>query len=114
MNVHPDKLPVSRVQRVVRYIGAVILSACAVMLVMGLTNRLQGLQLLQYWSWCFLLAAASILCALCDMILVRRAFRRTRRKLFHEHFMTGEIAEKLSRKKPANDKGPPLQRPPPV
>jgi hypothetical protein len=117
LNVPPDKLPVSRGQRVLRYIGAVILSACAVMLVLGLTvlsNRLHGLRLLQYWTWCFLLAAGSIFCALWDMILVRRAFKRTRRKLFHDHFMTGEIAEKLRRKKPGTDERPPLHRPPSV
>ena len=72
MNANRDKLPISRGQRVLRYIGAVILSACAVMFVLGLTvlsERLHGLQLVRYWMWCFLLAVGSIVCALWDMIL---------------------------------------------
>jgi hypothetical protein len=108
MNVGRDKLPISRGQRVLRYVGAVVLSACAVMFVLGLTvlrEQLQGLQLIRYWTWCFLLAVASIICALWDMVLVRRAFRQTRRELFREQFMSGEIAEKL-KKIPGKDGGP--------
>ena len=86
----PDKLPLSRGQRVLRYFGGVILSLCAVMFVLGLSileNRLHGMQLIQYWTSCFLLAIASIVCALWDMILVRRTFKRTRRELFRAEFM---------------------------
>jgi len=32
------------------------------------------------------------------MILVRRAFKQTRRQLFREQFMTQELAEKLRKK----------------
>jgi hypothetical protein len=102
MNSNPDKLPISRGQRVLRYVGAVILSACAVMLVLGLTalrDRLHGLQLVQYWTWCFLLAIGSIVCALWDAILVRRAFHQKRRELFREQFMEQEFTEKLRKKK---------------
>ena len=98
MNAAGDKLPISRGQRALRYIGAVVLSACAVMFVLALTvlrDRLHGLQLARYWTWCFLLAIASIICALWDMILVRRAFKQTRRQLFRDQFMTGDLAEKL-------------------
>jgi NADH:ubiquinone oxidoreductase subunit 6 (subunit J) len=96
-----DKLPISCGQRVLRYVGAVILSACAVMFVLGLSalrDRLHGLQLARYWTWCFILAVASIICALWDLILVRRAFKQTRRQLFQEQFMTGDLAEKLRKK----------------
>lgn len=100
----PDKLPLSRGQRVLRYIGGTILSACAVMLVLGLTvlrDQMHGMQLLVYWTWCFLLAIASIIAALWDMILVRRAFKRTRRELFRAEFMA---------KKFANESSPPPKR----
>jgi len=102
MNAPGDKLPISRGQHALRYIGAVIVSACAVMFVLGLTvlrERLHGLPLARYWTWCLLLAIGSIVCALWDMILVRRAFKHTRRQLFREQFMTQDLAEKL-RKKP--------------
>ena len=108
MNANPNKLPTSRGQRVLRYVGAVILSACTVMLVLGLTvlqDRLHGLQLAQYWAWCFLLAIGSMVCALWDMVLVRRSFKQTRREIFREHFMTSELAEKLG-KKPGNGQEP--------
>lgn len=107
MNTKGDKLPISLAQRILRYVGAVVLSACAVMFVLGLTvlsGRLQGLQLVRYWTWCFLLALASIFCALWDMILVRRAFKQTRRELFRERFMTGELAEKLRKKSGGNER----------
>ncbi len=80
-----DKLPLSCGQRLLRYVGGVILSACAVMFVLGVTvlrDRLYSLELVTYWSWCFLLAIASMVCALWDMILIRRTFKRTRRELF--------------------------------
>jgi len=117
LNATRDKLPISRGQRVLRYVGAVVLSTCAVIFVLGLTvlsGRLHGLQLIRYWTWCFSLAVASIVCALWDMILVRRTFKQTRRELFREQFMTGEIAEKLRKKKSGNDGKSPLQRSPPV
>jgi hypothetical protein len=90
-----ERLPLSRGQRILRYIGGVILSTCAVMFVLGLTvldDRLCGFQLITYWTWCFLLALASIVCALWDMILVRRAFKRTRRELFRAEFMDKKLA----------------------
>ena len=102
MTVNPDKLPISRCQRVLRYVGAVILSACAVMLVLGLTtlrDRLHGLQLVRYWSWCFLLAVASIVCALWDAILIRRTYHQTRRELYREKFMTRDANDEFGKKK---------------
>jgi hypothetical protein len=101
LNPGRDKLPISRGQRVLRCIGAMILSACAVMFVLGLTvlpEHLHGLRLVRYWMWCFLLAVGSIVCALWDMILVRRAFKQTRRQLFREQFMMGGLAEELRKK----------------
>jgi len=97
MNPDRDDLSVSRGQRVLRYVGAVILSACAVMFVLGLTTlreRLHGLQIVRFWLWCLLLAVASIVCALWDTILVRRAFKQSRRELFREKFMTPDSADK--------------------
>ena len=102
MNANPEKLPLAPGHRVLRYVGAVFLSTCAVMLVLGLTTlqeRLHGLQIVRYWTWCFLLALASIICALSDAILVRRAFKRTRRQLFHEQFMSDELTDKFRKKK---------------
>lgn len=91
-----DKLPLSRGQRILRYVGGVILSACAVMFVLGLTvlrKQLAGLDLIVYWTWCFLLAIASMVCALWDMILIRRTFKRTRRELFRAEFMAKKFPD---------------------
>ncbi len=102
MGPNPDKLPITPLQRVVRYIGAVVLSACTVMLVLGLTvleDRLHGFALAQYWVWCFLLAIASMVCAVWDMLLVRRSFKQTRRQIFRQQFMTGELGEKLKKRR---------------
>jgi hypothetical protein len=102
MNANPDKLSISRGQRVLRYAGAVILSACAVMFVLGLTalrGRLYGLQFVRYWTWCFLLALVSIVCALWDAILVRRTLKQTRRQLFREQFMRRDSTDNLRKKK---------------
>ncbi|HUI05945.1 MAG TPA: hypothetical protein VL486_02955 [Verrucomicrobiae bacterium] len=98
-----DRLPISLGQRVLRYVGAVILSTCAVMFVLGLTvlrQRLHGLQGVRYWTWCFLLALASIVCALADTILVRRAYKQTRRQLFREQFITTDSIRQPRKKKP--------------
>jgi hypothetical protein len=89
-------LPVS--QRVLRIIGSLVVSACAVMVVLGLTrweDDLRGPRFLVYWSWCFLLALGAIFLALWDMLLVRRAFQRRRQELFREEFMTPEFVQKL-------------------
>ena len=54
--------------------GAAILAACAVMIVLGTTvweQQLRGPQYALYWSWCFLLAVVAIFCALWDMLLVQ-------------------------------------------
>ena len=83
-----DSLPY-RGKRIVRTLGAVLLAAACVMLVLGLTvlrERLHGPQFVLYWSWCFLITIAAILVALADLIMIRRASRQSRRKLFREHF----------------------------
>jgi len=97
-----DSLPISGGHRFLRYMGAVILSTCAVMFVLGLTvlrARLHGLQIVRYWTWCFLLALVSIICAVGDTILVRRAFKHTRRQLFRDQFMTQDAGNKLRKGK---------------
>lgn len=73
------------------------------MFVLGLTvlrQRLHGLQGVRYWTWCFLLALASIVCALADTILVRRAYKQTRRQLFREQFITTDSIRQPRKKKP--------------
>jgi hypothetical protein len=102
MTADSDKLPISRGQRVLRYAGAVILTACAVMFVLGLTTlrgRLHGLQIVRYWTWCFLLALVSIVCALWDAILIRRTFKHTRRQLLREQFTTPDADDKEPEKR---------------
>jgi NADH:ubiquinone oxidoreductase subunit 6 (subunit J) len=102
MPANPERLPLSRGQRILRYVGAVILSCCAVMVVLGptiLAERLRGPQFLLYWSWCLLLTVVAIVIALWDMLLVRRASKRSRQELFQRQFMSEDLVEKL-RKKP--------------
>ena len=78
-----------------------LLTACALMLVLGLTvlaDRLHGPRFALYWSWCFLLTVAAIVVALVDMLLIRRASKQTRRALFREQLMTKDLIEKLRKK----------------
>ena len=101
MNTNPEKLPLSLFQRILRYIGAVVLSCCAVMVVLGstiLAERLHGPQFVIYWSWCLLLTIVAIVIAFWDMLLVRRASKRTRQELFQRQFMSEDLVEKLRKK----------------
>jgi hypothetical protein len=97
----PEKLPLSRGQIILRICGGVLLTACALMVVLGMTvfnERLQGLQFILYWTWCLLLTFGAIILALWDMLLVRRILRRTRRELFEREFMDRGFADKLEKK----------------
>lgn len=90
-----------RGQPIVRAIGAVLLTACALMLVLGMTvlsDRLQGPRYLLYWGGCLLVAVAAMVVALWDMLLLRRASKQTGRSLFREQFMSQDIVEKLAKK----------------
>ena len=101
MNSNRDKLPLSRWQIALRIVGAILLTVCALMVVLGSTifaQQLQGPQFLLYWIWCTLLTFAAILIALGDMLLVRRASKRTHRELFRQEFMSSDLREK-SRKR---------------
>jgi len=101
MPAKSEKLPLSRGQRILRYVGAVILSCCAVLVVLGstiLAERLRGPQFILYWSWCLLLTVVAIVIALWDMLLVRRASKRTRQELFQRQFMSEDLVEKLRKK----------------
>lgn len=92
-----DKLPLSRGQIALRILGAVLLTACALMVVLGATvfvERLQGPRFVLYWTWCLLLAYAAIIIALWDMLLVRRASKRTRRELFRREFRRGDLTDR--------------------
>ncbi|HUJ71836.1 MAG TPA: hypothetical protein VLZ30_06300 [Verrucomicrobiae bacterium] len=97
-NPIPEKLPLSRGQIVLRVLGGVLLSLCALMAVLGTTvlgKHLQGWQFLLYWSGCLLMTCAAIIIALWDMLLVRRVSKHSRRELYRQQFMSGEFAEKL-------------------
>ena len=97
----PGKLPLSRSQIILRVCGGVLLTACAIMVVLGMTilnERLHGLQFVFYWTWCLLLTFGAIILALWDMLLVRRILKRTRRELFEREFINRGVIDKLSRK----------------
>ena len=67
VNGQPEKLPLSRAQIVLRVFGGVLLTACALMVVLGMTvlnERLQGLQFVLYWTWCLLLTFGAFILAL--------------------------------------------------
>jgi sterol desaturase/sphingolipid hydroxylase (fatty acid hydroxylase superfamily) len=102
MTSPPDKLPLSHGQYALRVVGAILLFICALMVILGstvLAPQLQGPKFLLYWTWCTLLTCAAIIIALWDMLLVRRAARRTHRELFHKQFMSSDLRDK-SRKHP--------------
>src|SRR5258706_15690655 len=98
----PEKLPLSHGQIVLRVCGGVLLTACALMVVLGMTifnERLQGLHFVLYWTWCLLLTFGAVILALWDMLLVRRILRRTRRELFQREFMDRGFTNQLGKKK---------------
>jgi membrane protein implicated in regulation of membrane protease activity len=102
MNLTRDKLPLSRWQIALRIVGTVLLTASAVMVVLGstvLAKHLQGPRFLLYWTWCLLLTLAAIIVALADMLLVRRASKRTRRELLRQEFMSPDFTEKLRKRR---------------
>ena len=97
-----EKLPLARGQILLRVFGAVLLTACALMVVLGstiLAERLHGPQFIFYWGWCSLLTFAAIVLALWDMLLVRRVLKRKRQEMFRREFMSDELADKLRKKK---------------
>jgi len=76
---------------VVRTVGVILISTCVAMVILGVTvfsDELQGPRYALYWSWCFLITAAALLVALCDMVFIRRASRQRRRELFSQQFAT--------------------------
>ena len=94
----PETLPLSRGQIILRVVGGVLLTACALMVVLGSTvlgEHLRGPRFLLYWTACLLLTCAAIIVAIWDMVLVRRISKRTRRELFQRQFMSGDLADKL-------------------
>jgi hypothetical protein len=102
MTTYRDKLPLSRWQVALRIVGAILLFVCALMAILGstvLAPQLHGPQYLLYWIWCTLLTAAAIIIAVWDMLLVRRASKRTHRELFRHEFMSTDLRDK-SRKHP--------------
>jgi len=100
MNATPEKLPLSRCQIALRIFGAVLLFICALMVILGstvLAEQLRGPRFILYWTSCMLVTLSAIIIALWDMLLVRRALKRTRRELFEREFMQGDIDHKLRR-----------------
>jgi hypothetical protein len=100
-NGQPEKLPLSRGQIILRICGGVLLTACALMVVLGMTvfdERLSGIQFVLYWTWCLLLTFGAIILALGDMLLVRRTLNRTRRELFEREFMNRSFADRSQEK----------------
>jgi hypothetical protein len=96
VSANPESSLSYRGKAVVRAIGAILISACAAMVVLGVTvlsDRLQGPRYVLYWSWCFLVTALSLLVALYDMIMIRRASRQTRRDLFRQQFKPDRPSE---------------------
>jgi high-affinity Fe2+/Pb2+ permease len=90
-----------RGQAIVRASGALLLTACALMLILGMTvlsNRLQGPRYILYWCGCLLVAVAAMVVALWDMLLLRRASKQTGRSLFREQFMSPDLVEKRQKK----------------
>lgn len=101
MSASEKKLPPYRGQFLVRVLGTVLLTACSLMLVLGLTvlaDALHGSRFVLYWSWCFLIATVAILVAVFDMAMIHRASKQTRRALFRDQFMTKDLVERLRRK----------------
>jgi len=80
-NPPPEKLPLSRGQIVLRVCGGGLLTACALMVVLGTTalgGHLHGPRFLLYWTGCLLLTCAAILvaaAALASYVPARRATR---------------------------------------
>jgi hypothetical protein len=100
-NGQPEKLPLSRGQIVLRVCGGILLTACALMVVLGVTvlsERLQGLQFVFYWTWCLLLTFGAVILALWDMLLIRRILKRTRRELLQREFMDRGFTDQLEKK----------------
>jgi len=86
-----------RGKRLIRAIGAILITASCLMVVLGVTvwsAQLQGFRYLLYWSWCFLLLMLTVLVALIDLLMIRRADRRTRRELFRQQFERGDSRQK--------------------
>jgi membrane protein implicated in regulation of membrane protease activity len=101
------KLPLSRPRLAVRLACTLILTAGVVMAGLGMTilsSRLQGRAYVVYWSWCFLLVVAAILLALVDLLLLRRAYRQSRRVLFEREFMTKDFVEQVRHRQKENPK----------
>jgi high-affinity Fe2+/Pb2+ permease len=97
MNAHREKLPLARWHIALRIIGVILLTVCAVMVVLGTTvlaSRLEGPRFLVYWTWCMLLVIAAIIMALWDLLLVRRISKRTHRELFRQQFMSADLSDK--------------------
>ena len=90
-----------RGQFLVRALGAVLLTVCAAMLVLGMTvlaGRLQGPRYIFYWCGCLLVTVAALAVALWDALLLRRASKQTGRSMFREQFMSQDFSEKLRKK----------------
>lgn len=78
-----------RGKKIVRLIGVVILALCLVMIAIGFglgTDQLDPKWQLVFWGLCILLPMVAILIAMVDIMLIGRATRIRRMKLFRETF----------------------------
>jgi hypothetical protein len=98
VNHRPDATPLEdaplhyRGKKTVRVIGVVVLGLCVILLVTGLildTDALDPAVQLLFWGTCILLAVLAMFIALVDIMLVGRASRQRRLKLFQETFGQG-------------------------
>lgn len=81
-----------RGKKTVRTAGVIVLGLCVVMLMAGLildTDNLQPAVQLLFWGSCILLAILAVFIALLDIMLVGRASRQRRLKLFQDTFGRG-------------------------
>lgn len=94
--LNPDQPLRYHGQRIVRTIGTIVITACAIMLVLGVTalsDLLHDQPFVLYWTWCLLLAVAAFIVASLDMILIRKLSKQSRRELFRKQFMNRDIGE---------------------
>jgi hypothetical protein len=81
-----------RGKKAVRITGVVMLAICCVMIVLGLTmdtDRLHPALQLLFWGGCILLAVLALFVALLDIVLLGRASRQRKLKLFQDTFGRG-------------------------
>ncbi len=99
---HRERLLAYPGQRTLRLVAGALLTVSMVMVVLGVTvleNWLQALRYVVYWGWCAVFTIAALVVAFCDVVLVRRAGRQSRRNLFEQQILSEDLRQKLSASK---------------